>query len=120
MGAAEIDSAVSSISAPKLGWQNQVDFSNNLDLSISSSLNSASKAGSPLPPNPPSATLSRSPAVSTPKASRQSEATPIITKSSSPPKPTISNALDFTLTSVSQARPITQSQTKPVVEPESQ
>ena len=117
--AAEIDSAVSSISAPKLGWQNQVDFSTNLDLSISSSLNSASKAGSPLPPNPPSATLSRSPAVSTQKASRQSEATPIITKSSSPPKPTISTALDFTLTSVSQARLITQPQTKPAVDPES-
>ena len=114
--------AVSATSPPKLGWQNQVNFSTNLDLSISSVSSSGlnSKVTSPSPPFPSSVSLTRSPQVSSQKGNKLPDTSVNITTAPSPPKAVTSQALDFTLTNLGHPKSSVQPQMSPQVASEIQ
>ena len=120
--AAVVKPAVSSSSPPKLGWQNQVNFSTNLDLSISSVSSSGlnSKVMSPSPPFPSSVSLTRSPQVASQKTNKLPNPSANITTAPSPPTPATSQALDFTLTNLAQPKSSVQPQMSPRVDSEIQ
>ena len=116
---------MSGTSPPKLGWQNQVNFSNtNIDLSISSVSSSGmnSKVTSPSPPFPSSVSLTRSPQVSSSQKGNKlpDSSANNITKAPSPTMPATSQALDFTLTNLGQSKSSVQPQMSPRVASEIQ